>query len=33
MEAIEAVAPLVKEGLICTYDTEVFTPVPDSNNP
>jgi PII-like signaling protein len=24
-EAIEAVAPLVKEGLICTYDTEVFT--------
>ena len=25
-EAIEAVAPLVKEGLICTYDTEVFTP-------
>jgi hypothetical protein len=25
-EAIEAVAPLVKEGLICTHDTEVFTP-------
>ena len=25
-EAIDAVAPLIKEGLICTYDTEVFTP-------
>ena len=25
-EAIEAIAPMVKEGLICTYDTEVFTP-------
>jgi len=24
-EAIELVAPLVKEGLICTYETEVFT--------
>jgi uncharacterized protein len=33
MEAIEAVAPLVKEGLICTYDTEVFTPEADSGNP
>ena len=32
-EAIEAVAPLVKEGLICTYDTEVFTPEADSGNP
>jgi len=32
-EAIEAVAPLVKEGLICTYDTEVFTPAADSDNP
>jgi len=32
-EAIEAVAPLVKEGLICTYDTEVFTPAADSGNP
>ena len=28
-EAIEAVAPLIKEGLICTYDTEVFTPERD----
>ena len=26
MEAVEAVAPLIKEGLICTYDTEVFVP-------
>jgi len=25
-EAIDAVAPLIKEGLICTHDTEVFTP-------
>jgi PII-like signaling protein len=33
MEAIEAVAPLVKEGLICTYDTEVFTPDADSGKP
>jgi hypothetical protein len=24
-EAIEAVGPLVTEGIICTYDTEVFT--------
>ena len=24
-EAVETVAPLVKEGLICTYDTEVFS--------
>ena len=32
-EAIEAVAPLVKEGLICTYDTEVFTPDADSAHP
>jgi len=32
-EAIEVVAPLVKEGLICTYDTEVFTPAADSGNP
>ena len=32
-EAIEAVAPLVKEGLICTYDTEVFTPAADSGIP
>ncbi len=29
-EAIEAVAPMVKEGLICTCDTEVFTPEADS---
>jgi PII-like signaling protein len=29
-EAIDAVAPLIKEGLICTYDTEVFTPEGDS---
>lgn len=29
-EAIEAIAPLVKEGLICTFDTEVFTPESDS---
>jgi len=28
-EAVQAVAPLVKEGLICTYDTEVFTPDAD----
>ena len=28
-EAVEAVAPLIKEGLICTYDTEVFTPEAD----
>jgi hypothetical protein len=27
------VAPLVKEGLICTYDTDVFTPEADSGNP
>jgi len=25
MEAIEVVSPMVEEGLICTYDTEVFT--------
>lgn len=25
MEAVGAVAPFVKEGLICTYETEVFT--------
>ena len=31
--AIEAVAPLVKEGLICTYDTEVFTPEADAGGP
>ena len=31
-EAIDAVAPLVKEGLICTYDTEVFTPEANSGN-
>ena len=31
-EAIESIAPLVKEGLICTYDTEVFTPEADSGN-
>ena len=31
--AIEAVAPLVKEGLICTYDTEVFTPEADAGSP
>jgi PII-like signaling protein len=31
--AIEAVAPLIKEGLICTYDTEVFTPGADAGNP
>ena len=29
-EAVEAVAPLIKEGLICTYDTEVFTPESNS---
>jgi len=29
MEAIEVVSPMVKEGLICTYDTEVFTPETD----
>ena len=29
-EAIEAVGPLVKEGLICTYDTDVFTPDVDA---
>jgi uncharacterized protein len=27
-EAIDVVAPLVKEGIICTYDTEVFTANP-----
>ncbi len=27
-EAIDLVAPLVKEGIICTYDTEVFTANP-----
>ena len=32
-EAIDAVAPLVKDGLICTYDTEVFTPEAGSNHP
>lgn len=29
-EAIEAVVPLVKEGLICACDAEVFTPEVDS---
>jgi uncharacterized protein len=28
-EAIEAVAPLVKEGVICTSDTEVYSLEPD----
>jgi len=32
-EAIDAVAPLITEGLICTYDTEVFTPEAGSPNP
>ena len=32
-EALEAVAPLIKEGLICTYDTAVFTQEADSGNP
>jgi PII-like signaling protein len=32
-EALEAVAPLIKEGLICTYDTAVFTQEADSDNP
>jgi hypothetical protein len=32
-EAIEGVAPLVKEGLICTYDTNVFTPEVVSRTP
>ena len=32
-EAIEAVAPLVKEGLICTQDTEVFTPEGEPGSP
>ena len=32
-EAIDVVAPIVKEGLICTYDTEVFTLETDSGNP
>ena len=27
-KAIDVVAPLVKEGIICTYDTEVFTTNP-----
>jgi PII-like signaling protein len=31
-EAIEAVAPLIQEGLICTYDTEVFTPEAEPDN-
>ena len=31
-EAIEAVGPLVTEGLICTYDTEVFMPEADSGD-
>jgi uncharacterized protein len=30
MEAIEAVGPLIKEGLICTYDSDVFTQETDS---
>ena len=33
MEAIDAVAPLIKEGLICTYDTDVFTPKAGSDHP
>jgi len=33
MEAIEAVAPMAKEGLICTYDTDVFTPEAEPDNP
>jgi PII-like signaling protein len=32
-EAIDAVAPLIKDGLICTYDTEVFTPETGAGNP
>jgi len=32
-EAIEAVAPLIEDGLICTYDTEVFTPEAGSGTP
>ncbi|PWU01806.1 MAG: hypothetical protein C5B51_22050 [Terriglobia bacterium] len=28
-EAVEAVAPLIKEGLICTCDTEVYSPESD----
>ena len=31
-EAIDAVAPLIKEGLICTHDSEVFTPEADPGN-
>jgi PII-like signaling protein len=31
-EAIEAIAPMIREGLICTYDTDVFTPEADSGN-
>ena len=33
MEAVQTVAPLIKEGLICTYDTEVFTPDTDHGSP
>ena len=32
-EAIEVVAPMVKGGLLCTYDTEVFSPETDSSQP
>ena len=32
-EAIDAVAPLIKEGLICTHDSEVFIPEADPGNP
>jgi uncharacterized protein len=31
-EAVEAVAPYIQEGLICTHDTEVFTPLTGSSN-
>jgi len=31
MEGVQAVAPVVKEGLICTYDTDVFTPESDAS--
>jgi PII-like signaling protein len=33
MDAVATVAPFVKEGLICTYDTEVFIPDESPGNP
>jgi len=33
MEAVDAVAPIVREGLVCTYDIEMFVPGGDPRRP